>query len=127
MAERRHWFLRAVLLLAVLLAVGEGVPRFTVGNDLQAYSGIPDAHAVALAADAQARAPYAGTLGRLIFPAAHVRVWMNPDHCTAHHGDESSKRRQYEARVQLYTLFDIRGPQLHVRCGGSESSWIWGT
>lgn len=123
MAARRHLLLRAILLLIALVCVGEAVPRFTVGNGLSAYAGLPDAHAVALVAHSQARAAYPATLGRLLFPAERVSVWVHPGNCRAHPSAASRARRAYEATVQLYTLFNIRGPELHVRCGGTESSW----
>lgn len=127
MAEHRHLALRAVVLVAVIACVGEAVPRYTVGNSLSAYAGIPEAHAVALAAHAQARAAYPEPLGRLLYPAERVNVWVHPGNCPRRSGAPAGPRRRYEATVQLYTLFDIRGPQLHVRCGGHESSWATST
>lgn len=127
MAARRHLVLRAVLLLAAIVCVGEAVPRYTVGNSLAAYAGIPVAHAVALAAHTQARAAYPAPLGRLLYPAERVNVWVHPANCPTRSGAPAGGRRAYEATVQLYTIFNIRGPQLHVRCGGRESNWASST
>lgn len=127
MAARRHLVLRAVLLLAAIVCVGEAIPRYTVENNLAAYAGIPDAHAVAMAARIQARAAYPAPLGRLLFPAERVNVWVHRGNCPHAGGESASARRKYEATVQLFSIFDIRGPRLHVRCGGRESSWATST
>ena len=124
MASRRHPVVAVVVLLALALVVGEGIPRLTLGDSTAPYAGMPEAHAVAVAALARARAPYGGTVGRLLFPAERVIVSLHPSNCPAHSGAADTPRRAYEARVQLYTLFDIRGPLVHVSCGGTQSSWV---
>lgn len=123
MAARRHLVLRAVVLLAVIVCVGEAIPVYTVANNLGAYAGMPEAHAVALAARSQARAAYPEPLGRLLYPAERVNVWVHQGNCPEGSSSSTAARRKYEATVQLYSIFNIPGPQLRVRCGGRELSW----
>ena len=104
---------------AIVLAVGEAVPRLGVNQDLSRYASSPPSLEVATASLAFARPRYASPLDHLLFPAADVRIGVWPASCPRTHLTDRIPNRVYYGKVQLYSLFGIPGPVVEARCGGT--------
>lgn len=120
----RSIFYGGTLLLGAL-SVGELMPRAMMSDSLARYAASPPSYLVAALSQSHARDTYSSPLMRILYPMArvtNVAVW--PANCPRTAATEGIPHREYYAEVQLYTLFNIPGPRMQSRCGGTRTSWV---
>jgi len=113
------------ILLVGALSVGELMPRVMVSESLSRYAANPPSYVIASLAQARARDTYGSPFMRVLYPSASVvsvTVW--PSNCPRGAAPVDLPNREYYAKVQLYSLFGIRGPRMEARCGGTRMNWI---
>jgi len=120
----RTIFYGGTLLLGAL-SVGELMPRAMMSDSLARYAASPPSYLVAALSQSRARDTYSSPFMRILYPMARVTsvgVW--PANCPRTAATEGIPHREYYAEVQLYTLFNIPGPRMQSRCGGTRTNWV---
>jgi len=120
----RTIFYGGTLLLGAL-SVGELMPRAMMSDSLARYAASPPSYLVAALSQSHARDTYSSPFMRILYPMArvtNVAVW--PANCPRTAATEAIPHREYYAEVQLYTLFNIPGPRMQSRCGGTRTNWV---